>query len=65
MERYLVDEWNVIEKEFNPAKNRLSESIMSLGNGYMGIRETLQSFILGIHLKEPILQEFIILTKPV
>lgn len=45
MEKYfLVDEWNVIEEGFNPEKNRLTESVMSLGNGYMGLRGNFTEF---------------------
>ncbi|QCX33023.1 glycoside hydrolase family 65 protein [Caloramator sp. E03] len=52
MEKYfLVDEWNVIEEGFKPEKNRLSESIMSLGNGYMGIRGNFTEFYSGDSLK--------------
>ncbi len=31
-------DWKIIEGEFNPGDNRFAESIMSLGNGHMGIR---------------------------
>lgn len=52
MEKYfLVDEWNVIEEGFRPEKNRLSESVMSLGNGYMGIRGNFTEFYSGDSLK--------------
>ena len=34
----LKDEWNIIEKGFNPEYNRISESIFSIGNGHMGQR---------------------------
>ncbi len=38
-ERYLeVDPWAVIEKGFHVERNRVSESIFSLGNEYMGVR---------------------------
>jgi len=33
-----VDEWKIIERGFNPANNKISESIFSLGNGRMGQR---------------------------
>jgi maltose phosphorylase len=32
------DEWNIIQKGMHIEDNRLYESVMSLGNGYMGIR---------------------------
>ncbi|SKA90643.1 maltose phosphorylase [Caloramator quimbayensis] len=52
MEKYfLVDEWNVIEEGFNPDKNRLTESVMSLGNGYMGIRGNFTEYYSGDSLK--------------
>ncbi len=35
---YGVDPWRVIEKGFDPAQGRISESIFSLGNEYMGVR---------------------------
>lgn len=35
---FLLDEWNIIEDGFHPKENRLYESVMSLGNGSMGIR---------------------------
>lgn len=38
-DRYLaVDPWKVVEEGFDPARNRVSESIFSLGNEYMGVR---------------------------
>ena len=33
-----VDEWKVIENSFDKNYNRVTESIMSLGNGHMGLR---------------------------
>ncbi len=33
-----IDEWKIIQNEIEFEKNRLAESIMSLGNGYMGMR---------------------------
>lgn len=39
MKNYIkVDEWDIIEEGFDPALNRISESIFSLGNGRMGQR---------------------------
>lgn len=37
-EYYKVDEWKVIEEGFDKEYNRVTESIMSLGNGHMGLR---------------------------
>lgn len=39
MKRVLgTHEWNIVEDGFDPKRNRIVESIMSLGNGYMGMR---------------------------
>ncbi len=39
MRKYFeVDPWKIIEENFDPAYNRVAESVMSLGNGQMGIR---------------------------
>ncbi len=39
MHKYLkIDPWRIIEETFNPAYNRVSESLFSLGNGRMGQR---------------------------
>jgi len=35
---YKLDEWRIIEEGFHPEFNRESESIFSIGNGYMGQR---------------------------
>ena len=33
-----VDEWKIIENGFDQEYNRVTESVMSLGNGHMGLR---------------------------
>jgi maltose phosphorylase len=39
MKKYFeVDEWKVIENGFDKEYNRVTESVMSLGNGHMGLR---------------------------
>ncbi|KGX92656.1 maltose phosphorylase [Pontibacillus halophilus JSM 076056 = DSM 19796] len=39
MERIVkVDEWKVTESGMHPQSNRLAESLMSIGNGHMGMR---------------------------
>ena len=39
MKSYIeVDKWDIIENGFNPEDNRIYESLMSLGNGRMGLR---------------------------
>ena len=35
---YKRDVWQIIEEGFHPEMNRESESIFSIGNGYMGQR---------------------------
>lgn len=60
MKNYLqTDEWNIIERNFDPHLNKISESIFSLGNGRMGQRanfeetysgETMQgSYVAGVY----------------
>jgi len=34
----MVHPWKVVEEGFDPASVRLSESLTSTGNGYMGMR---------------------------
>src|SRR4030042_2332110 len=56
---YRKDEWLIIEEGFHPELNRESESIFSIGNGYMGQRanfeeqysgDTLQgNYIAGVY----------------
>ena len=39
MNKYLhIDEWNIVEEGFDPDRQRMSESIFSLGNGHIGQR---------------------------
>jgi maltose phosphorylase len=57
-----IDEWKIIEEGFNPAHNKVSESIFSLGNGRMGQRanfeeaysgETLQgNYVAGVYYND-------------
>jgi maltose phosphorylase len=35
---YKIDPWSIAEEGFEPLRNRVSESIFSLGNEYMGVR---------------------------
>ena len=35
---YPADEWNVVEKRFNPGFLAQLETMMALGNGYLGMR---------------------------
>lgn len=45
------NEWNVIENEFHAEDNRFYESVMSLGNGYMGMRGSFEEDYSGDSLK--------------
>ena len=60
MKQYFkVDEWKIIEEGFDPAYNKVAESVFSLGNGRMGQRanfeeaysgETLQgNYVAGVY----------------
>lgn len=37
-QKFTVDEWRIVEEGFDPATNRLAESIFTLGNEHMGLR---------------------------
>lgn len=48
MKQYLkIDEWKVIEDQFHPAYNEITESIFSLGNGRMGQRGSFEETYTG------------------
>ncbi|MBC8060615.1 MAG: glycoside hydrolase family 65 protein [Clostridiaceae bacterium] len=52
MNQYLiVNEWEIIEDAFISTNNRVSESIFSLGNGYMGQRANFEEHYSGDSLK--------------
>ena len=52
MNQYLeLDPWCIIENEFNPENNRVSESIFSIGNGYLGGRGNFEENYSGDSLK--------------
>jgi maltose phosphorylase len=52
MKQYLQhDEWQIIEEGFNPAFNKISESIFSLGNGRMGQRANFEEQYSGEKLQ--------------
>ena len=38
IDKFLADEWHIVEEGFAPETNRFSESIFSLGNEHMGLR---------------------------
>jgi maltose phosphorylase len=48
---YKLDEWNIIEEGFNVDNNEMSESIFSLGNGYMGQRANFEEEYSGTTLQ--------------
>lgn len=64
---YPLDPWQVVENKFIPNSNHRNETIFSLGNGYMGLRGTLEeglpqnipstpgTYINGIYETEPII----------
>jgi maltose phosphorylase len=49
--KFKVDEWKIIEEEFDPKTNRFSESIFSLGNEHMGLRGFFEEGYSGDSLK--------------
>lgn len=52
MEQYLqLDEWSIIEEGFHPNHHELSESIFSIGNGYMGQRANFEERYSGSSLQ--------------
>lgn len=46
-----LNPWNIIEEGFHASQNRYYESLMSLGNGYMGIRGNFEEDFSGDTLK--------------
>jgi len=48
---YKLDEWNIIEQGFNANNNGMSESIFSLGNGFMGQRANFEEEYSGTSLQ--------------
>jgi maltose phosphorylase len=48
---YKKDEWRIIEEGFSPEMNRKSESIFSIGNGYMGQRANFEERYSGDSLQ--------------
>lgn len=52
MKNYIqIDPWKIIEEGFNPAYNRVSESLFSLGNGKFGQRGNFEETYSGDSLK--------------
>jgi len=48
---YKLDEWLIVEEGFHPEMNRESESIFSIGNGYMGQRANFEEQYSGDSLR--------------
>ncbi|OQX99073.1 MAG: family 65 glycosyl hydrolase [Bacteroidetes bacterium 4572_117] len=44
---YKLDEWKIIEEEFVPDRNKMAESIFSIGNGQMGQRANFEESYSG------------------
>lgn len=52
MKQYLkIDEWSIIEESFDPHTQEISESIFSIGNGYMGGRANFEEQYSGQSLQ--------------
>lgn len=52
MKEYLkVDAWSIIEESFDPVNHEISESIFSIGNGYMGQRANFEEQYSGPSLQ--------------
>ncbi|MCB0606046.1 MAG: glycoside hydrolase family 65 protein, partial [Saprospiraceae bacterium] len=48
MKEYIkLDEWKIIEEGLVPSNNKISESIFSIGNGFMGQRANFEEFYSG------------------
>lgn len=48
---YKLDEWKIIEEEFVPERNKMSESIFSIGNGHMGQRANFEEKYSGASMQ--------------
>lgn len=46
-----IHEWKIIEDGFHPERNRILESITSIGNGYMGLRGNFEEHYSGDSLQ--------------
>ncbi|MCH1640265.1 glycoside hydrolase family 65 protein [Paenibacillus timonensis] len=52
MKQYLkVDPWSILEESFDPVNHEISESIFSIGNGYMGQRANFEEQYSGPSLQ--------------
>ncbi len=50
-ESYIAHPWKIIEKEFQPENVLASESLFSLGNGFMGQRNNFEETYSGAHFQ--------------
>jgi maltose phosphorylase len=48
---YKLNEWHIVEEGFHPEMNRESESVFSIGNGYMGQRANFEEQYSGDSLR--------------
>ncbi len=46
---FVIHPWKVIQTEFDPKDQRFAESLMSLGNGAMGLRGNFEEYYSGDH----------------
>ena len=52
MQNYIIhDEWKIIENEFHPGQNRITESLLSIGNGRSGQRANFEEKFSGDTLR--------------
>ncbi|HET6558577.1 MAG TPA: family 65 glycosyl hydrolase domain-containing protein [Prolixibacteraceae bacterium] len=52
MKNYIIhDEWKIIEQDFHPAENRITESLLSIGNGRTGQRANFEEKYSGDSLR--------------
>ena len=47
---FVIHPWKVIQTAFDPSEQRFAESLMSLGNGAMGLRGNFEEYYSGDHL---------------
>lgn len=47
MSNFCIDEWRVIESQFDVARNQAHESVFCLANGYMGVRGMMEEGFSG------------------
>ena len=66
MKDYIIhNEWKIIEKGFHKEDNRITESLLSIGNGRTGQRANFEEKYTGDTLRGSYVAGVIIPTKPV